>query len=108
MAGPSDFNFETFKKEIKDDMCQMVRDMFIEMKEKRLIKEENTKTRTVLGEPPKEKSKTPADSTEPEWAKDMKRQMNQLQATMKSHRLNPDFANVDLNLGRKEPLPLKY
>ena len=78
MAGPSDFDFETFKKEIKDDMCQMVKDMFIEMKEKRLIKEENTKTRTVLGEPLKEKLKTPANLIEPEWAKDMKRQMDQL------------------------------
>ena len=89
-------------------MRQMIRDMFVEMKEKMSINEEDSKTRIVLGEPPKEKSKTPSDSTEPEWVKYMKRQMDQLQTVIKSHRLNLDIANIDLGLGEKEPLPLKY
>ena len=76
MAGPSDFDFKTFKKEIKDDMRQMVRNIFIEMKGKMPVNEKDFKTRTILGEPPKEKLKAPVDLTEPEWAKNMKRQMD--------------------------------
>ena len=53
MAGPYNFDFETFKKEIKDDMRQMVRDMFTEMVGKMPINEEDSQTRTILGEPPK-------------------------------------------------------
>ena len=56
----------------------MIRDMVVEMVGKIPFGEQDSETRTVLGEPPKEKSKTPADSTEPEWAKDMKREMDQL------------------------------
>ena len=53
MVGPSNFNFETFKKEIKDDMRQMVRDMFAKITGKMHFDEEDTETRTILGEPPK-------------------------------------------------------
>ena len=35
--------------------------------------EEDTKTRTVLGEPLKEKLKAPVDLTKSEWMKDIKR-----------------------------------
>ena len=38
----------------------------------------------------------------------MKRQMDKLQTAMKNHGLNPDFANVDLNLKEKESLLPKY
>ena len=31
-----------------------------------------------------------------------------MQIALKSHGLNPDFANVNLDLGRKDPLPPKY
>ena len=78
MARPSNFDFETFKKEIKDDMWQMIRDMFAEMVGKMSVNEEDSQTRTILGEPLKEKLKAPADRIEPEWIKDMKRQMDQL------------------------------
>ena len=70
--------------------------------------EEDTKTRTVLGEPLKEKLKAPADLIEPEWIKDMKRQMDQLQTKMKNHGLNPNFVNVDLDLEKRESFPPKY
>ena len=108
MVGPSNFDFKTFKKEIKDDMRQMVRDMFADMVGKMPVNEEDSQTKTVLGKPPKEKLKAPADLTELEWVKDIKRQMAQLKTTMKSHGLNPDFANMDLDLGEKEPFPPKY
>ena len=80
MAGPSNFDIESFKKEllkeIGDDMRQMIKDMFAEVVEKTPTNEEDTKTRTILGEPLKEKLKAPANSTEPKWVKDMKRQMD--------------------------------
>ena len=41
MAGPSNFDFETFKKEIKDDMRQMVRDIFVEIVGKMRVNEED-------------------------------------------------------------------
>ena len=63
--------------------------------------EEDTETRTILGKPPKEKLKALTYLIEPEWVKDMKRKMDQLQTTMKSHGLNPDFANMDLDLEKK-------
>ena len=34
--------------------------------------------------------------------------MDQLQTAMKNHELNPDFANIDLDLEEEEPLPSKY
>ena len=34
--------------------------------------------------------------------------MAQLQTTLKSHGLNPNFAELDLDLKKKEPLPPKY
>ena len=40
--------------------------------------------------------------------KDMKRQMNQLQTAMKNQGLNPDFADVDLDVEERESLPPKY
>ena len=52
--------------------------------------------------------KAPADPIEPEWMKDMKRQMDQLQTAIKNHMLNPDFANVDLDLEERELLLPKY
>ena len=66
MVGPSNFNFKTFKNEIKDDMRQMVRDMFAEMVGKMPVNEEDSQTRTILGEPPKENLKAPVDPIEPE------------------------------------------
>ena len=38
----------------------------------------------------------------------MKKQIDQLQTVMKNHGINPDFANVNLDLEKKEPLPPKY
>ena len=70
--------------------------------------EEDTETKTILGEPLKEKLKAPIDLTGLEWMKDIKRKMDQLQTTMKNYKLNPDFANVDMNLEKKESLPPKY
>ena len=107
MAGPSNFDFKTFKKEIKDDIRQMVRDMFTEMVGKMPINEEDYQTKTIIGEPPKEKLEAPAELIEPEWMKDMKRQMDQLQTTIKNYGLNPDFANIDLDLEERESLPPK-
>ena len=37
-----------------------------------------------------------------------KRQIDQLHTVMKNHRLNPDFADVNLELEKKESLPPKY
>ena len=75
MAEPSNFDVESFKKEllkeIGEDMRRMVRDMFAEMVGKMPTNEKDSQIRTVLGEPPKEKLKAPADLTEPEWMKDM-------------------------------------
>ena len=69
MIGPSNFDIESFKKklskEIEDDMWQMVRDMFAEMVGKMPLGEEDSKTRTILGKPIKEKLKAPVDLTEP-------------------------------------------
>ena len=65
MAGSSNFDFKIFKKKIKDDMRQMVRDMFAEMVGKMPLGEEDSKTRTILGKPIKEKLKAPVDLTEP-------------------------------------------
>ena len=50
--------------------------MMTKMIEKMPSNKEDTKTRTVLGEILKEKLKAPVDSTEAEWMKDMKRQMD--------------------------------
>ena len=59
MAGP--FDFESFKKEllkeIRDDMRQMIKDMFAEVVGKMPTNEEDTETMTFLGEPLKEKLK---------------------------------------------------
>ena len=112
MAGSSDFDFESFKKEllkeIRDETRQIVRDMMAKMVGKMPFDEEETKTRTVLGEPLKEKLKASADPTESEWMKDMKIQMDPLQTVMKNYGLNPDFANVDLDLEVEELLHSKY
>ena len=67
----------------------------------------DAETRTILSEPLKEKLKASVDPIDSEWMKDMKRQMDQ-QTTMKNYGLNPDFANVDLDLKVEELLPPKY
>ena len=73
MASPSNFDVESFKKqllkEIGDETRQIVRDIMAKMIRKMPFDEEDTETRTVLGEPLKEKLKAPADPTEPEWWK---------------------------------------
>ena len=111
MVGTYDFDFESFKKkllkEIGDKTRQIVRDMMAKMIKKMPFNEEDTETRTILGKPLKEKLKAPVDSTEPEWIKDMKRKMNQLQTAMKNHGLNPDFANVDMDLEKKRIIASK-
>ena len=80
MAGPSNFDFESFKKEflkeIGDETRQIVRDVMAKMIGKMPFDEEDTETRTIFGEPLKEKLKTPVDPIEPEWVKDVKRQMD--------------------------------
>ena len=48
------------------------------------------------------------DPTELEWMKDTKREMDQLKTTLKKHGLNPNFTNLDMDLEKKESLPLKY
>ena len=57
--------------------------MFAEIVGKMPANEEDSQTRIVLGEPPKEKLKAPADPIEIKWMKDIKRQMDQLQTVMK-------------------------
>lgn len=110
ISGPSNFYFESFKQEIlkefRDEIRQKIRDMVAEMIGKMPFGEEDSETRTVLGEPLKEKAL--ADPTESKWIKDMKRQMDQLQTAMKKHGLNSNFANLDLDLEEEVPLPPKY
>ena len=112
MVEPSDFDFKSFKKEllkeIEDETWQIVKDMIAKRIGKMPLDEEETETIIVLAEPLKEKLKAPADLIEPEWVKDMKRQMDQLQTTMENHGINPDFANVDLDLEERELLLPKY
>ena len=64
MARPSDFDFESFKKEllkaIRDETRKIVKDMIVKMIGKMSFNEEDTETRSVLGEPLKEKLKAPA------------------------------------------------
>ena len=71
------FDVESFKKEllkeIRNEARQIVRDMMDKRIGKMPLDEEDNKTRTVLGEPPKEKLKALVDLIEPEWVKDMKR-----------------------------------
>ena len=47
--------------------------MFAKMVGKMPVNEEDSQTKTVLGEPLKEKSKAPVDPTEPEYMKYMKK-----------------------------------
>ena len=68
--------------------------------------EGDSETRTIVGEPLKEKQKVAENSAEPEWKKDMKEQMDQLKAAMKKCGLHHNFTNLDLK--ENEPLPLKY
>ena len=82
--------------------------MFVEMVGNTPFNKKDIETRTVLGELSKEKLKAPADPTESKWIKDIQRQMDQLQTTLKRHELNPNFTNLDMDLGEKESLPLKY
>ena len=62
---------------------------------------------TIVGEPFREKLKEIRDPTDLEWMKDMKRQIDQLQAVMKKNGLIRDFADMDLDLEEKQPLPPK-
>ena len=70
MAGPSNFDFESFKqellKEIRDETWQMIRDMVAEMVGKMPFNEENFETITIIGEPFKEKLNAQVDLTESE------------------------------------------
>ena len=54
----------------------MCTNMFAEIARNRPIDEEDFETRTIVGEPFKEKLKAVGDSIEPEWMKDMKKQIN--------------------------------
>ena len=80
MAGPSNFDFESFKKEILkeigDETWQIVRDMMAKMSGKMPFDEEDTEIKTILGEPLKEKLKAPAYPSESEWMRDMQRKMD--------------------------------
>ena len=82
MSGPSNFNVESFKqkilKEFGDKMQQMLRDMVAKIVEKRHVDEEDFKTKTIIGEPLKEKLKVMEVPIEPDWMKEMKKQMDQL------------------------------
>ena len=82
-------------------MCE---DIIAKIVEKRSIDDEDFKT--IIGEPLKENLKAAEDSTEPEWIKDMKKQIDQLQAAIKKHGLNYDFTNLDLE--EEELLPPKF
>ena len=56
----------------------MCREVFTEMFGKRPMEEEDSETRTIVGEPLKGKQKVAKNSVEPEWEKDMRKQMDQL------------------------------
>ena len=56
----------------------MCREMFTEMFGKKPMEEEDSETRTLVGESLKGKQNVIENSAEPEWEKDMKKQMNQL------------------------------
>ena len=68
--------------------------------------EEDSETSTIVSEPLKGKQKVAENLVEPEWEKDMKKQMNQLKDAMKKLGPNHDF--IDLDLEEDEPLPPKY
>ena len=82
IIGPTNFDFESFKKEIlkeiEDKTWKMIRDMITEMVEKMPLGEEEFKTRTIVGEPFKEKLKASVDPTESKWMENTQRQMDQL------------------------------
>ena len=77
MAGPYNFDFKSFKqellKEMRDETRQMIKDMVAEMVGKMSFGGQNSKTRTIVGEPFKEKLKALVDPNESEWMKDMRR-----------------------------------
>ena len=112
MARPSDFDVETFKKEllkeIGDDMRQIIRDIVAEMVRKIPFGEQDSETRIVPSKHVKEKLKALVDLTESEWMKNTQRQVDQLQIALKKHRLNPNFVDLDLDLEEEEPLLPKY
>ena len=84
----------------------MCKEVIVEMFEKRPLDEEDSETRTIVGEPLKGKQKVAENSAEPEWEKDMRKQMDQMQAIIKKLGTNHDFPNLDLE--KDEPLPPKY
>ena len=59
MAGPSNFDVESFKQEIfkefSDEMRQMIKDMVAKMVGKMPFGKENSEIRTILGKPLKKK-----------------------------------------------------
>ena len=75
---------------------------------KRLINEEDFKTRTIIGEPLKEKLKATKDPIEAKWMKDLKKQVDQLQTVMKKNGLIHNFADLDLDLEEEELLAQKF
>ena len=54
----------------------MIRDMVAEMVGKLTLGGKNSETRTVVGEPSKEKLKAPVDPTRLEWVKNTQRQVD--------------------------------
>ena len=110
MSGLSNFDLESLRQEIlkefRDDVRQMCREVFTEMFGKRPMEEEDSETRTIVSKPLKGKQKIAKNLAEPEWEKDMKKQMNQLQNAMK--KLGPNHNFIDLDLEEDEPLPPKY
>ena len=80
--------------------------MIVEMFGKRCMEKEDFETRIIVGEPHKGKLKVVEDSIELEWKKNMKKQMDQLQAAMKKH--GPNYNFIDLDLEEAEPLPPKF
>ena len=110
MSGLFDFNYDSFKqeilKELRDEIRQMCIDMIAKIAGKRPIEEEDFEIRIIIGEPLKEKLKVTGDSAKPEWMKDLKRQVDQLQIAMKKYGLRHDF--TDLDLRGEKPLPPKF
>ena len=112
MSGPSNFDLESLRQEIlnelRDNMRQTCREVLVEMLgEKPREREDDMKT--VLTDLPKQELQPPAgDSEQPEWAKEMAKMRSQLQLLMKDKGLNVTMDYDDLDLVKEEPLPPKY
>ena len=70
MSRLSNFDLESLRQEIlkefRDDVRQMYREVFTEIFGKRPMEEEDSETRTLVGEPLKGKHKVTENSAEPE------------------------------------------